>query len=599
MSRPDLILLHPPSVFRFRERPLFFGPVSDVVPSSSIFEIYPIGFLTLSEYLTRSGWNVRIINLALRMLRSRSFDPERYLKGLDAAAFGIDLHWLPHVDGSLSLAELVKKIHPDRPVILGGLTATYYRDEIMRDHPYVDFVLCGDSTEEPLRMLMEAIRKGAGYASVPNLVWRDKDGSVRVNDRSFRPGDLDYVDFDYPHLLKMAVRHRDPLGYIPFQYWLTYPVTAVFTVRGCSHNCGTCGGSLSAFRTVCGRQQACFRSPELVAEDIARIAEYTGAPVIVLGDLLMAGADYGDRFLDAVKRHRIKNEVCVEFFRPPSADFLRKTADSLETFNVEISPESHDINVRRTFGKDYENAALEQMIRTLLDVGCNRVDLFFMVGLPRQDYASVMQTVEYCGSLLERFGSDRNEGRVLPLLAPLAPFIDPGSPIFEAPDRYGYRFFYRTLAEHRQAMLMPSWKFALNYETKWMTRDEIVRATYDGALALLRIKERFGAIGKRNAVAVREHLERAMRLSEKITDPGKIDDALREEIFGLNTLDSVCGKHELDWTITGGKVRLSHLLKFLFRSRNGVHRPRAASVPAVVSDDPMEVRSGSRQSQTP
>ena len=138
MPKPDLILLHPPSVFKFRELPLFFGPVSDVVPSSSIFEIYPIGFLTISDYLTRHGLSVRIINLALKMLQSAAFDPEPYVKRLDAAAFGIDLHWLPHVDGSLSLAELVKKHHPDTPVILGGLSATYYHEEIMRDYP-----LCG------------------------------------------------------------------------------------------------------------------------------------------------------------------------------------------------------------------------------------------------------------------------------------------------------------------------------------------------------------------------------------------------------------------------------------------------------------------------
>ena len=125
MSKTDLILLHPPSVFTFRELPLFFGPVSDVIPSSSIFEIYPIGFLTISNYLTRRRMSVRIINLALRMLRSPSFDPEQYIKTLDAAAFGIDLHWLPHADGSLSLAELIKKHHPDKPVIFGGLSANY------------------------------------------------------------------------------------------------------------------------------------------------------------------------------------------------------------------------------------------------------------------------------------------------------------------------------------------------------------------------------------------------------------------------------------------------------------------------------------------
>jgi B12-binding domain/radical SAM domain protein len=564
MSKPDLILIHPPSVFKFRELPLFFGPISDVVPSSSIFEIYPIGFLTISDYLTRRGISVRIINLALKMLRNAAFDPEAYIKGLEAVAFGIDLHWLTHVDGSLSLAELVKKRHPDTPIILGGLSATYYYEELMRDYPFVDFIVCGDSTEEPLRQLMEAVRLGSGYERVPNLVWRDKNGCMVVNDRSFQPEDLDYVNFNYPHLLKMAVKYLDPSGYIPFKYWLSYPVTAIFSVRGCIHNCGTCGGSLSAFNKVCMRKRPCFRSPELVAEDIRAISEYTDAPMIVLGDLLQAGRDYSDRFLNAVKKHHIRNELCIEFFSPPSDDFLEKVADSLTTFNVEISPESHDVAVRKAFGKDYGNTALEHMIETLIRVGCNRTDLFFMVGLPRQDYASVMETVNYCGSLLARYGGEGRRGRVLPLLAPLAPFIDPGSKIFEDPEKYGYRFFSRTVKEHRRAMLMPSWKYSLNYETKWMTRDEIVKATYDGALALLAIKERYGVIGERNAATVRNHLQRAMRLNEKITGPAHIDEALREEIFNLNTLDSVCGKHELDWAIKGWKLKLPGLLRLLF-----------------------------------
>lgn len=47
MSVSDLILLHPPSIFRFRELPCFQGPISDVIPSTSLFEGYPIGFLIL------------------------------------------------------------------------------------------------------------------------------------------------------------------------------------------------------------------------------------------------------------------------------------------------------------------------------------------------------------------------------------------------------------------------------------------------------------------------------------------------------------------------------------------------------------------------
>ncbi len=110
---------------------------------------------------------------------------------------------------------------------------------------------------------------------------------------------------------------------------------------------------------------------------------------------------------------------------------------------------------------------------------------------------------------------------------------------------------------------MPSWKFTLNYETDKMTRDEIVRATYDSALKLLDLKERYGAIGASKARNVRDHLSRAIALSEKIKDASHVDEELREEIMGLNTLDQVCDKHELDWPIKGWKLKLPNLVRLL------------------------------------
>ena len=44
MRHVDLVLLHPPSNYKFRELPIFHGPISVAVPSSSIFENYPDWF---------------------------------------------------------------------------------------------------------------------------------------------------------------------------------------------------------------------------------------------------------------------------------------------------------------------------------------------------------------------------------------------------------------------------------------------------------------------------------------------------------------------------------------------------------------------------
>ena len=39
----------PPGTFDFRERTYFYGPISDVIPSSPVIEMYPAGFVTLAE----------------------------------------------------------------------------------------------------------------------------------------------------------------------------------------------------------------------------------------------------------------------------------------------------------------------------------------------------------------------------------------------------------------------------------------------------------------------------------------------------------------------------------------------------------------------
>ena len=101
--------------------------------------------------------------------------------------FGIDLHWLPHAQGALAIAEMVKRLHPKSHVLFGGLSASYYHDELVR-YPFVDFVIRGDSTEEPVRQLLQALREGSRSGDVENLTWKRADGSVVANPLTFIPG---------------------------------------------------------------------------------------------------------------------------------------------------------------------------------------------------------------------------------------------------------------------------------------------------------------------------------------------------------------------------------------------------------------------------
>ncbi len=588
MASIDLILLHPPTLYDFRKRPGIHGPISDVVPSTPIFEMYPIGFASLSEYLERHGLKVRIINVAMKMLKDEKFNVERLIQKNKPLAFGIDLHWMAHVQGTLALAEIIKRFHPNIPVILGGLSATYYHEEILRQYPFIDFVMRGDSTEKPLVQLLQAIKNRGELKHIPNLTYRDEKNQIHVNPLTHVPENLDEMTIDYSHIMKKVVRYVDPTGYQPFTDWYTYPVTAVFTCRGCIYSCRTCGGSAQTFRTMANRKKPAYRNPKLLAQDIFNVSDHLHAPVMIIGDIFQPGEEYGFTFLQEMKRRPISNHIAFEFFVPPTRAQLKKIADSILNFDIEISPESHDEEVRRAFGRPYNNESLENMLGDAIDLGSKRIDLFFMTGLPKQTYSSVLGTVDYCHFLLERF---RSYNKLFPFISPLAPFLDPGSTVFEAPEKYGYRLLYRTVEEHRQASLAPSWKYILNYETEWMNRDEIVYSTYEAGKKLNRLKAEFGLIDPKTAASVEVRLEGAVQMMKEIDRIMAIPNAIEREValkslsggrlaLQRYSMSTICEKKELEWPTRFIRMNFIKIFKtLLMRRKANVSVPSSTGAP--------------------
>jgi radical SAM superfamily enzyme YgiQ (UPF0313 family) len=234
-----------------------------------------------------------------------------------------------------------------------------------------------------------------------------------------------------------------------------------------------------------------------------------------------------------------------------------------------MSPESHDESIRHAFGRPFDNRQLEDAIASLIDNGCGRIDVFFMIGLPRQTYESVLETVDYCEYLLATHGNRKN---LHPFIAPLAPFLDPGSAIWERPETYGYRLFAHTLADHRQLMESAvTWKDFLSYETKWMTRDEIVDSTYEAALRLNHHKQKYGLIQKHTTDLVENRIYRARAQLQRIkemTESGQRNSLawrnLQDELRGalMSTLNH---KDELNWPVGVSRFNLPGILSRLLK----------------------------------
>ncbi|WP_462410160.1 TIGR04190 family B12-binding domain/radical SAM domain protein [Neobacillus sp. Marseille-QA0830] len=552
--RYDLVLLHAPSVYDFRKNSLLAGPISDVVPSSPVFEMYPIGLTSIADYLERYGLRVKIINIANRMLMSDNFDVEKKLKNIKTRAFGIDLHWLPHAHGSIELAKLVKELHPTTPVIFGGLSSTYYHKELI-DYPFIDFVMRGDSTEKLMLLLMNKIETGnTHYADIPNLTWK-KGSEIGYNPITYVPSDLDDVDVPgYRYTVRSVFKYRNFLDPLPYNGWLQYPNTALLTARGCTQNCLICGGSRDAYDQNCNRSRLALRSPKKLVEDIQFISRFSRAPIFILHDLRQGGREYVSEFFSRLKELQLKNEIVFELFQYADEEFFKMMEDSCPKYSIEITLETYEEKLRRFNGKF--NCTNQKVIETLnfaLKHSCKKIDLFFMVGVPGQTFQSAVDNIDFCEQIHLACNKDT---RIFYFVAPLAPFLDPASPAFEHPEVYGYKKFCHTLEDHRKAICQPSWKHMLSFETKEMTRDDIVNSTYEAAQKLNDFKLHYNLIDKAGYLEIKDKIEKSQAYIEKIDtilalpeEQQKPElDLLQEEIEQLNKY-SICGKNELKWEV--------------------------------------------------
>jgi B12-binding domain/radical SAM domain protein len=540
--RRDLVLVHPPAIYDFRTREAFLGPVADAVPSTAIFEMYPVGLTSIAAFLERNHYNVQILNLAYRMLEDPSIDVPACLAGIDAPVIGLDLHWLPHAQGTLAIAALLKTLHPSTKVLIGGLSASYYHEELVR-YADVDFVIRGDSTEEPVRQLLQALREGRSLDAVENLTWKRPDGSVAVNPLSFVPETLDDVEVPaYDYVLRSIFKYRSLKNLLPTLDWLRQPITLLLSARGCLHDCAVCGGSRSAYRRICGRSRPAFRSPDKLAADVRRIASFSRAPIFMVHDPRMAGMQRTARFLSLLEELQLPNEMIFELYAPADDTFFEAVERSLPAWSLEITLESPDERLRRLNGKfPFTNEAVERTIESALAHGCRTVDVFFMIGLPHQTYEAALAIPDYCEHLIGVGG----RGRVRPFVAPLGPFLDPGSRAFEEPE-FGYRRFCATLADHCRAALQPTWPQILSYETDGMTREEIARATYDVAERLNEIKRRHGLIDAATADGVAARLRVARDL---LATAGQVTPPSRTAVEMANH-GTMFGDDELQWPVS-------------------------------------------------
>lgn len=423
------------------------------------YGVIPVGVPALVNVLQENGIRVKGIVHPLEMQLNPAFSLRRWINGHPGArVILIDMHWYEHCFGAVDTARLCKEVLPDAWVIMGGLSATGFAQEILSEFKEVDFIIRGDA-ERPLLELVKTLLDGPGRAidwekisKISNLAYCNH-GEVVLTPEMYvaSSDDLDRLEFTNLGFLE---HQRE---YLIHEYIVTDIATArkmlsedtpnlgkwITTARGCRYNCSYCGGSKAAHKMLAGRSGVIPRSAARVVDDLEKLSKQGVLQASMAYDIAEMGEEYWKAIFAGMKEREIKIGIYNEFFQMPDNAFIDGMARAVirEHSPVAISPLSGNERVRRLNGKHYSNEAFFDMLDRLARHKFF-IFVYFSLNLPGETRQTFEETLELARAVYEFYPSS-----LLKILNTVHT-IDPLAPMNLAPHKYGIQSNMRTFKDY-------------------------------------------------------------------------------------------------------------------------------------------------------
>jgi anaerobic magnesium-protoporphyrin IX monomethyl ester cyclase len=210
---------------------------------------------------------------------------------------------------ALDIARQSRRLSPGLRVIYGGVFPTYHWQDILRDHPEFDYIVCGEG-EETCRDLVRALEASAPLDQVSGIAFR-RDGRPHKTQAREMLGDLDDWRIGW-----------ELIDFADYSYWGRKRAVVVQFSRGCPHPCNYCGqrGFWTQWR---------HRNPERFAAEIARLHRDHGVEVFNFADENPTSSKkMWKRFLEAL----IAEKVSVTLVGSTRADDIVRDRDHLHLY---------------------------------------------------------------------------------------------------------------------------------------------------------------------------------------------------------------------------------------------------------------------------
>jgi radical SAM superfamily enzyme YgiQ (UPF0313 family) len=376
---------------------LFVHMSKDMVGNPQI-HLLPLGIVALSNLLKKQGIHTEIIHVSLEKYLDPGFQLIEYIRDLQPKAVCFDLHWHYQSTVVMDTIKKIKKSIPEVYSVVGGYTASFFAEEIMREFPAVDFIVRGDAEIPLVQLLQQIVRGSTDFHSIPNVCWREDKKSV-LNQQTYSIDQqvldaLNYGDF-------ASFRHYE--GYQRVTTNTDFAAQAsdknIFYYncgRGCSVNCSFCGGSKIADTLINNRTKTLFINYVQSAETLQKATEQKFNVWYTSFDPPGENNNYYGTLFQEIRRRSIKMFCYFECWTLPNEGFIQEFKKTfLPGSHLALSPEVGAERVREiNKGAFYSNREFRQTLQKIVAEGIN-VDVFFTAGLAFETKKDWLETMMF------------------------------------------------------------------------------------------------------------------------------------------------------------------------------------------------------------
>jgi radical SAM superfamily enzyme YgiQ (UPF0313 family) len=285
------------------------------------------------------------------------------------------------------------------------------------------------------------------------------------------------------------------------------------------------------------REKPAFRSPQRMVEDFQKLDEQGVNYIFMFQDCRLGSKTYYEELLRALHKEKWSKieHVSLELFSPVDDEFLRYLASNkpADTIALTFSPESGSDKVRMAYGSNFTN---DSILATNDKCAANSIpiDFHFMIALGEESPETLKEMWDLWGRIMSRktpkFFTSVDFGPMV--------LLDPGSIAYESPTRFGYRMLFTTFNQIREKLSSPLWVDWVNYETRYLTRDQVVQSIFEATKVWIDLYEKHGLFDQKRAYDERIRLQLEKRIVAEVRGVLEKPDS-PERLQKLKELDEI------------------------------------------------------------